>query len=99
MVNWRRLACVGERAALPNFGRYTSCISGCVAAAAAKAASCELRPGCQILRELRQLQILSARASCQILKAAAAANILLLLFPFYYITILMQLQLYEAVKF
>lgn len=55
--------------------------------------------GCQILNQLRQLQILSARASCQILKAAAAANILLLLFPFHYITILRQLQLYEAVKF
>ena len=36
---------MGERAALPNFGRYTSCVSGCVAAAAAKAASYELRPG------------------------------------------------------
>ena len=45
MVNWRHLACMGERAALPNFGRYTSCVSGCVAAAAAKAASYELRPG------------------------------------------------------
>ena len=30
---------------LPNFGRYTSCVSGCVAAAAAKAAFYELRPG------------------------------------------------------
>lgn len=79
MVNWRHLACVGERAALPNFGRYTSCVSGCVAAAAAKAASCELRPGlsnfkraaaaanfeaCQVLKELRQLQNFTMRSSC-----------------------------------
>ena len=45
MVNWRRLACASEQAALPNFGRCTSCVSGWVAAAAARAASCELRPG------------------------------------------------------
>ena len=45
MVNWRRLACASEQAALPNFGRYSSCVSGWVAAAAARAASCELRPG------------------------------------------------------
>ena len=38
MVNWRHLVRVGARAPLPNFGRYTSCVSGCVAAAAAKAA-------------------------------------------------------------
>lgn len=79
MVNWRRLACVGERAALPNFGRCTSCVSGCVAAAAAKAAPYELRPlcqilmaaaraanfrPCQILKELRQLQNFTMRSSC-----------------------------------
>ena len=38
MVNWRRVVRMGEWAALPNFGRCTSCVSGCVAAAAAKAA-------------------------------------------------------------
>lgn len=43
--NWRRIVRVGERAALPNFGRCTSCVGGCVAAAAAKAAFYELRPG------------------------------------------------------
>lgn len=79
MVNWRRIACVGEWAALPDFGRCTSCVSGCVAAAAAKAASCELRPlcqilmaaakaanfrPCQILKELRQLQNFTMRNSC-----------------------------------
>ena len=37
MVNGRRAVRVGERAALPNFGRCTSCVSGCVAAAAAAA--------------------------------------------------------------
>ena len=74
MVNWRHLVRVGERAALPNFGRCTSCVSGCVAAAAA---SCELRLSnfnraaaaanfrvCQILKELRQLQNFTMRSSC-----------------------------------
>ena len=51
---------------------------------------------CQLLNQLRQLQILGIQISCQILKAAAAANILLLLFPFHYITILMQLQILGA---
>ena len=53
MVNWRRLACVWGWATLPNFGRYTSCIGGWVAAAAAKAASCELRPGLSNFNKLQ----------------------------------------------
>lgn len=60
MVNWRHLTCVGGRAALPNFGRYTSCVGGCVAAVAAKAASCELRPGMSNFNELQ----FSATKSC-----------------------------------
>ena len=70
MVNWRHLACVGERAALPNFGRYTSCVSGCVAAAAAKAAFYELRPG---LSNFKGAAAAAIRARSQILPCVAAA--------------------------
>lgn len=78
--NWRRIACVGERVALPNFGRCTSCVSGCVAAAAAKAASCELRPGmsnfngsCESCKFQDVSNFKRSCGSCKILPCVAAA--------------------------